>query len=152
MVAGTGAAIAKIYLPIQPVFAFLLILAVSFAASIAVCLATEPEKADVLKKFYRTVRPWGFWKPIYQQCVAEDPDFQPNRDFSRDMLNLAVGLVWQTSLVTAPIYLVIQHWPELWISLGICVVTSIILKFTWYDKPGPGEMYLVPPEGQAAKF
>ena len=152
MVAGTGAAIAKIYLPIQPVFAFLLILAVSFAASIAVCLATEPEKADVLKKFYRTVRPWGFWNPIYQQCVAEEPNFQPNRDFSRDVLNLAVGLVWQTSLVTAPIYLVIQHWWELWISLGVGVVTSIILKFNWYDKLGPGEMYLVPPEGQAAKF
>ncbi len=64
------------------------------------------------------------------------------------MFNLAVGLVWQTSLVTAPIYLVIQHWNAMWISLGICAVTSLILKFTWYDWLGPGEMYLTP-DGQA---
>jgi len=145
MVAGTAAAVAKIFLTIHPVFAFLLILAFSFAASIVVCLVTKPEGDEVLKSFYRNVRPWGSWEPVYQKCRAEDPDFQRNQDFSRDMFNIAVGLVWQTSLVTAPIYLVIQHWTELWISLAICGITSLILKFTWYDKLGPGEMYLVPP-------
>ena len=44
--------------------------------------------------------------------------------------------------MTAPIYLVIQHWKELWVSLVVCAVTSLILKFSWYDKLGPGEMYL----------
>jgi hypothetical protein len=58
------------------------------------------------------------------------------------MFNIATGLVWQTSLVTTPIYLVLQHWREMWISLAVCAVTSLILKFTWYDKLGPGEMYL----------
>ena len=145
MLAGTAAAVAKIYLPIHPVFAFLLILAVSFAASIIVCLMTEPEETEVLKSFYRTVRPWGWWRPVYEQCRAEDPDFEPNRDLARDLFNIAVGLVWQTSLVTSPIYLVIQHWPQLWISLAVCAVTSLILKFTWYDKLGPGEMYLTEP-------
>ncbi len=148
MVAGTAAAVAKIYLPIHPVFSFLLILAVSFAASILVCLLTPPEDETVLKSFYRTVRPWGFWRPIYRKCRAEDPAFEPNRDFPRDMFNVAVGLVWQTSLVTAPIYLVIQHWAQLWVSIAVCAVTSLILKFTWYDRLGPGEMYL---EGQKTK-
>ena len=58
------------------------------------------------------------------------------------MFNIAVGLAWQTSLVTSPIYLVIQHWPEMWASLGVFAVTSLVLKFTWYDRLGPGEMYL----------
>ena len=58
------------------------------------------------------------------------------------MFNIAIGLVWQTSLVTSPIYLVIQHWKEMWISLVVCAVTSLVLKFSWYDKLGPGEMYL----------
>ncbi|HWH69259.1 MAG TPA: hypothetical protein VNT26_07725, partial [Candidatus Sulfotelmatobacter sp.] len=142
MVAGTAAAVIKIYLPIQPVFAFLLILAVSSAASIIVCLLTKPESDEVLKSFYRNVRPWGLWGPVYEQCRAENPNFQKNRDFCRDMFNLAVGLVWQTSLVTSPIYLVIQYWKEMWISLAVCAVTSLILKLTWYDKLGPGEMYL----------
>ena len=142
MVAGTAAAVAKIYLPIHPVFAFLLILVVSFAASIFFCLMTPAEDSEVLKSFYRNVRPWGFWNPIYEQCRVEDPSFERNRDFPRDLFNIAVGLIWQTSLVTSPIYLVIQHWKEMCISLAFCAFTSLILKFTWYDKLGPGEMYL----------
>ncbi len=58
-------------------------------------------------------------------------------------------MVWQTSLVTAPIYLAIQHWEEMWVSLVVCAVTSAVLKFTWYDRLGPGEMYMTK-DGQAA--
>ena len=73
MVAGTAAAILKIYVDVHPVIAFLLILAVSFAASVVACLLTRPEEAEILKSFYRNVRPWGFWEPIYRLCRAEDP-------------------------------------------------------------------------------
>jgi solute:Na+ symporter, SSS family len=143
MVAGTAAALViPGFLHLHEVFTFLLILGISTGASLVVCLLTEPESDHVLMSFYRNVRPWGWWGPIYEKCRAEHPDFQPNRDFPRDLFNIAVGLVWQTSLVTSPIYLVIQHWKEMWISLAVCVVTSLILKFTWYDKLGPGEMYL----------
>ena len=142
MVAGTVAAILKLYLNIHPVFAFLLILAVSFAASVIVCLLTEPEKDEILKEFYRKVRPWGFWGPIFDKCRAQNPAFKKNQDFWRDMFNLAVGLVWQTSLVAMPIYLVIQKFGRMSICLAIFTVTSVVLKFSWYDKLGPGEMYM----------
>jgi Na+/proline symporter len=142
MVAGTAAAILKLAIPVHPVFGFLIILAVSFVASVAVCVVTRPESDAILKDFYRSVRPWGWWEPIYRLCRAEEPGFEKNQDFGRDVFNIVVGLVWQTSLVTSPIYLVIQHWPEMWCSLGVCAVTSVILKFTWYDRLGPGEMYL----------
>ncbi len=146
MVAGTAAALAiPFFQPhLHEVYTFLLILLLSTVASVVACLLTKPESDEVLKGFYRTVRPWGFWQPIFEKCRAESPDFQPNRDFSRDVANLAIGLVWQTSLVTAPIYLVIQHWTEFGISVAVCAVTSLILKFTWYDRLGPGEMYLSP--------
>jgi hypothetical protein len=142
MVAGTAAAILKLAIPIHPVLGFLIILAVSFIASIFVCLFTRPESDEILKEFYRNVRPWGFWEPICRFCQAEDPNFQKNQDFNRDLFNIVVGLIWQTSLVTSPIYLVIQHWNEMAISLAIFAVTSFILKFSWYDFLGPGEMYL----------
>lgn len=142
MLAGTAAAVLKIYITVPPVFAFLMILGISFAASMIVCLLTKAESDDVLKSFYLNVRPWGAWKPIYEKCLVEHPNIAPNRDFYRDTFNIIIGLIWQTSLVTMPIYLVIQHWREMWISVAVCVVTSAILKFTWYDKLGPGEMYL----------
>ena len=143
MVAGTAAAVLKLAVNIHPVFGFLLILAISTAASVLVCLWTRPEEDAVLKSFYRAVRPWGFWEPIYQLCRAEDPAFQRNHDFRRDTFNIALGLVWQTSLVTGPIYLAIQHWREMWVSGAVFAVTSLILKFSWYDHLGPGQMYLV---------
>lgn len=129
---------------IHDIWLFLSVIALSTLASVVVCLLTRAEPTDVLVRFYRTVRPWGWWKPIAEACRAQSPGFEPNRDLRRDAFNLAVGLVWQTSMVALPIYLVIQQWPRLWLSLGILVATSLILKFTWYDHLGPGEMYLEP--------
>lgn len=142
MVAGTAAAILKIWLPIHPVFAFMLILGISAAASVIACLMTPPESMGVLKGFYRSVRPWGFWKPVLAACHADDPRIEPNRDAARDWLNIFVGIVWQASMVTAPIYFCVQRWAEMWISVAVFAVTSLILKFTWWDHLGPGEMYI----------
>jgi solute:Na+ symporter, SSS family len=145
MVAGTvGALIIPLCFHWPEVYVFLCILAISTLASIVVCLLTEPENDTVLKSFYGTVRPWGFWNPILEKCRLDHPTIQKNQDFRRDLFNIAIGLVWQTALVTTPIYLVIQHWKEMWISMLVVVVTSAILKFSWYDKLGPGEMYLSP--------
>jgi Na+/proline symporter len=144
MVAGTGAALVvpKALPQLHEVFNFLIILAVSGVASVVVCLLNPPEPAEVLARFYRNVRPWGCWGPVWKLCRAQDPAFRKNEDCKRDCFNLAVGLVWQTAMVAAPIYLVIQHWPQFVLSLGVFAATSAILKFTWYDRLGPGDMYL----------
>jgi len=142
MAAGTAAALGAPALGLHPVYMFLLILAVSSVASVAVCLLTAPEDEGVLRRFYRTVRPWGFWQPIYAKLCADNPNFQRNRDFRRDVFNVAVGLVWQVSMVALPIFLVIQQWRRMWFSLAVFGLTSLILKFTWYDKLGSGELYI----------
>ena len=66
-----------------------------------------------------------------------DPGFRPNQDFGLDALNVVVGVVWQTSFVALPIYVVIKHWHEASICLAIITVTSLILKRTWYDRLEP---------------
>jgi hypothetical protein len=85
-------------------------------------------------KFYRNVRPWGFWGPIRDRVMQEDLSFQPNRDFSRDCVNVLVGIVWQLSMVAMPIYIVLRQWEWVAVIVGLFVVTSAILKFNWYDK------------------
>ncbi len=119
---------------ILPLYLFPLLLAVSAAASILASLATAPDDREVLKRFYRTVRPWGFWKPIRDEVLAEDPGFRPNRDFKRDMLNVLVGTVAQTALVALPIFVVIQSWPAALATLALTAATLAILKRTWYDR------------------
>jgi hypothetical protein len=95
---------------------------------------TKPEDDAVLKKFYRTVNPWGWWGPIRAKVVAENPDFLPNRSAARDLTNVAVGIVWQLTLVTLPIYIVLQQWKVVGGIAAVLVVTSTIMKFNWYDK------------------
>lgn len=110
------------------------VLAVSTLAAIVTSLLTAPDDEEVLKKFYRQVRPWGFWGPIHRKVAADDPDFRRNTNFRRDMVNVAVGIVWQMGLVILPIYLIIRQYSALAVSIGLVVATSLFLKFNWYDK------------------
>jgi Na+/proline symporter len=113
--------------------AFPLILALSLVGCFVGTLFTPAEDDAVLKSFYRRVRPWGFWGPILEKVKKDDPSFEPNHDFGRDMFNIAVGICWQTSLVAFPVFLVI-HKPERAVaSATVAAVTALILKFTWYD-------------------
>jgi solute:Na+ symporter, SSS family len=95
---------------------------------------TKPESDEVLMKFYHNVRPWGFWKPIYEKVIKIDPDFIANKNFSRDMSNILVGVIWQITLMATPVFLVLREFNSLMICLGILVVTSLILKFNWWNK------------------
>ena len=114
-------------------FVFPLVLAISLVGCLAGTLLTKPEDEEVLKDFYRRVRPWGFWGPILEKVRAEDPGFERNKDFWRDMFNIVVGIVWQISLVALPMYVVIQNFRNAAVAAVIIAVTSIVLKFTWYD-------------------
>jgi putative copper export protein len=49
------------------------------------------------------------------------------------MFNIAVGIVWQVSLVALPLYIVIQEYRRAAITLAITLGTSAVLKFTWFD-------------------
>ena len=112
---------------------FALVFGVSLIGCLAGTLLTAPEDDAVLKDFYRRVRPWGFWSPILRQVVQEDPSFQRNRDFWRDMFNVVVGISWQVALVALPIYIVIQSYQRAALAGAVVAVASVILKITWYD-------------------
>jgi hypothetical protein len=113
--------------------AFPLILALSVVGCLLGTLLTKAEDDEVLKSFYKRVRPWGFWGPILAKVQADDPTFLPNPDFGRDMFNVVVGIAWQTSLVALPIYVVIRRYNLALIALAVVVLTSVALKFAWYD-------------------
>jgi hypothetical protein len=112
---------------------FPLVLVLSLIGCFAGTLLTKPEDEEVLKDFYRRVRPWGLWGPVYRKVLAEDPGFKRNTDFMRDMFNVAVGIVWQIALVVLPMYVVIWELKRAAVTLAVVLITSAILKFTWYD-------------------
>ena len=119
----------------------------SLVASVAGSLMSEPVDDETLKSFYRSVRPWGFWKPVHEMVVREDPSFQPNTDAGRDFMNIGVGTAWQLTLVTIPLYAIFRDLRGTLISLAVLVVTSIFLKKSWYDPLGREESVAAPADG-----
>src|SRR5690606_7363370 len=95
-------------------------------------LATKPDDMEVLKKFYVRVRPWGFWGPVLKAAQLQHPELKGSNTLGRDWMNIAVGVVWQTALVAASIFMVIQFWTEFMVAISVVAVTSVFLwKFWW---------------------
>jgi len=114
--------------------AFPFIFVLSIIGCFLATFLTKPEEPEILKKFYSTVRPWGFWKPVHDMVIAEKPDFKKNTNFLRDMFNVAIGIIWQVSLVAMPVYLVMRMKMNFIYCILILVVTSFTLYKTWYRK------------------
>jgi SSS family solute:Na+ symporter len=111
---------------------------VLFVLSLAGCFVgtyTAPStEINVLKSFYKTVRPWGFWKPIHTIVVAEDISFQPNKRFKLDMFNVVLGITGQCCLTLLPMYIVLWLKLPLLITIIILTIIVLILKRTWWNK------------------
>lgn len=124
---------------------FPLLLLLSLTGSIVGTLSAPPTDMETLKSFYRTVRPWGFWKPVDRLVKAEDPDFKENTNFWMDAFNVVVGVAAQMCLTLLPIYLVIQMHTELFITLALFLACAMVLKKTWWDML-PKDEHKVPPK------
>jgi solute:Na+ symporter, SSS family len=133
------------------IYTFPILLIVSVTGCIAGTLLTRPEDDDVLKTFYRTVNPWGWWGPVRAKVMAEDPTFAPNHDAVHDLTNVGVGIVWQLCLVILPIYIVLQQWRWSAAILVLLAATSLHMKLNWYDRimaaPKPGRPRRIPHRG-----
>jgi solute:Na+ symporter, SSS family len=134
MITGFGIAFPLIFTDVSPINAFPFMFVACIIACVAGSLLTEADDMAVLKRFYLKVRPWGFWGPVLVEVQKDYPQVGANKSFKVDMLNVAVGVVWQTSIVAAPIFMVIKHWPEFLTAMTIAVITSVFLWFNWYKK------------------
>ncbi len=115
-------------------YTFPLMLLLSVIGCIIGTYSAPPTEERALMNFYKNVRPWGFWKPIHDKVVAENPGFQKNTGFKRDLFNIVIGVIWQTALVILPIYLVLMETIPILLSLVVVVICTWALKKNWFDK------------------
>ena len=118
----------------QLLYWFPLLFGISLAGSIIGTYLAPPTEPVVLHAFYKNVRPWGLWGPVLAEVQAEDPTFQPNRNFRLNMFNVMLGIIAQLSLTILPMYLILSQKLPLLITVGILVVVITILKKTWWNK------------------
>ncbi len=109
-----------------------------FALSLAGCVigtyAAPATDAVVLKSFYKNVRPWGFWQPVHQMVLADDPSFQANKNFKLDMFNVVLGIIAQLCLTIFPMYLITGMYTQLWVVIGVLAFIILVLKRTWWNR------------------
>ena len=135
MAAGMAAAIALTFTDVDVLFVgFPIILAVSVAGCLIGALSSKPDDMEVLVEFYRTTRPWGVWGPVRKAAQAKYPGLRRNPHFGRDMLNVVIGVAWQTALTAGGVYLVVRDFTGLGVALLVVALAMLVLKRTWWDQ------------------
>ncbi|GAA0739597.1 sodium:solute symporter family protein [Gaetbulibacter jejuensis] len=136
MVAGllSAAIVPELFPNILSLYLFPILLVVSILGSIIGTYSAPPTDDEVLKSFYKNVRPWGFWKPVHDKLLAEDPSLKRNKDFGRDMFNIVIGIIAQTTLVILPMYIIFRQQTPIYISVVILVICVFLLKKFWWNK------------------
>lgn len=119
---------------IPAIYVFPIILALAGLGCFIGVWLSPAEDMATLKAFYKQTRPWGFWKPVQEAVLAEDPSFLPNKNFSRDMVNVLTGIIWQMTQVILPFYLLMRDYTSLAVTFGIFLITSWLLRKNWYLK------------------
>jgi solute:Na+ symporter, SSS family len=114
------------------IYAFPWLFLMCLAACVIASLNTPATDMDVLKKFYTKVRPWGFWAPVREAASEEYGPIKANPNFKRDMVNVVVGIIWQTSIVASPIFLVTHQYTEFAIAMSIVAACALFLWRNWY--------------------
>jgi len=114
-------------------YTFPLICTASLIASIAVSLATRATDEEILVSFYKSVRPFGLWRPIAAKAnLSIQESSSGSESMSRTILNVLLAMLAITGLYLFPMYLV-GHWylySAFWFALAIAAVVA--LKYTWY--------------------
>jgi hypothetical protein len=98
---------------------FLAIAACSLAGSLAATLATAPVPADTLQAFYAKVAPFGWWPRAWRESHRQE--------HRRDLVRLAVALVWQVLTFLLPMGLVLGLWPAVLPAAAVWLVLSFLL-------------------------
>lgn len=119
---------------VELLYWFPVLFGISLAGSVIGSYATAPTEMSVLRSFYTTVRPWGFWGPVKALVMESDPSFAPNKNFKLNMFNVVIGTITQCCLTILPMYLILAQKTSLIVTIAILVVTMTILKKTWWDK------------------
>ncbi len=136
MLTGVAGALlfSRLFTGIEFLYYFPVLFLLSVAGSLIGTYTAPPTETETLKKFYKTVRPWGFWKPVHEMVIKDDPSFEPNRRFKLDMFNVVLGIIAQLCMTLLPMYIVLSMHLPLLVTIIILTLIILILKRTWWDK------------------
>jgi Na+/proline symporter len=113
---------------------FPIFIVIQLIACIVGSYSAPATNEKTLIAFYKNVRPWGFWGPVHEKALAEDPTLEKNKNFKVNMLNIALGIIGQILLTLLPMYLILSKWNALVIVLVLLAGIMIVMRKTWWKR------------------
>jgi solute:Na+ symporter, SSS family len=132
-VVGMGAAIIqKLFYPEATEYlSFAILLVSSFLATIIGTLLTEQTSKETLVNFYKTTRPFGFWKPI-KSLLPDDKKTKINSENRRDIIAISFVLPWQIVLFLTGMTVILRRMDLFFYLFVLLILLSIGLYYFWF--------------------
>jgi len=129
MIAGMVAAILQrlLYPDLGYGHQVLIVGGIGLVSSIAGTYLTPPTDPKVLRNFYRTTWPFGFWGELKAE-LPDDVRQQVNREHARDIGAIPFALTFQVMIFLAPMLFVIRNWS----AFAVCTTIGAIALFGLY--------------------
>ena len=129
---GAGAFLQRLLWPaLSEWWQFGLMTFISLAATIVGSLLTQPIPTEVVRYFYQTTRPFGFWKPFVNEQSPETRSIW-RREHRNDIIAVAIGLVWQVWLALIPMELLTHNLHAFFLTLPVFLAACVGLYFFWW--------------------
>ncbi len=114
---------------------FLLMSALSFIGTIAGSLMTAPTAMGTLRHFYRTTRPFGWWRPLWNE-LPETVRAEWGREHRNDILAVPFLMLTQVTAFLMAMHLVIHAHRSLLLTLPFLLIgLAGVYRFWWKPLP-----------------
>ncbi|MDD5199136.1 MAG: hypothetical protein PHC88_04975 [Terrimicrobiaceae bacterium] len=110
---------------------FLVMTGLSFLGAVGASLLTPPTPREVLRKFYRGTRPFGWWRPLRGELQGAERE-TVDRENRTDILTLPFAFVWHVPLLLLPMQLVAKSYPAFWSTLPFFLIGLAGMYFLWW--------------------
>jgi solute:Na+ symporter, SSS family len=139
-----GSVLQRIFLPhLLEWEQFLTMTALSFTGTIGGSLLTQPTPMPVLKHFYRTTRPFGWWGPLRGEFRGAERQ-AIDRENRNDILTVPFAMVWTVTLFLLPMEFVIKAYSSFLITLPVFLIAVMgMYWFWWRNLNAPGTPHTV---------
>ncbi|CAA6679320.1 MULTISPECIES: sodium:solute symporter family transporter [unclassified Lentimonas] len=116
---GVGAVIQRLIAPeMSELIQFPLMTGISVIGTVALSYMTAPTPMHVLKNFYVTTRPFGWWKPMRE--LVDPTELQKwDKEHRNDMLAVPFVMLTQVTIFLLPMQLMIKTYSAFFITLPI---------------------------------
>lgn len=132
-IAGTGSAVVqRIFWPDLPEqWQFVILTLFTVICTVIGTYLTKPTDHNVLVNFYKTTRPFGFWKPL-QHVLSEDARAKMKKEHRNDLLAVPFVMTWLVTMFLMPMQLIIRQYDAFLITLSLFIVSIIFIYIFWY--------------------